>query len=309
MAKERIIYTLLLAALLAVPVYLLRDKMDTEEIRKNRYWVAKSSNTRQYPVLFGGDSRVFRGISPDQFEQGMYGYEAFNYAYWSNGMGRIYLEGLEQKMDKHSDLKMIVLGVSPHSLTPRGADCGHYKTEMGRTKEQVLQQRYLSRLQEVFATYEALELIEKVMGRDKPSNYRIIYHPDGWVESWWLQPDTSYSARFYEEIFTGNRVSEEVIAGLLGYVEKWTAMGIHVAGFRPPTSHTIMQMEEERGGFDEAVFVERFTRAGGIWIHFPPDRYQTFDGNHLEHQSAARLSADLADSIRARIPVPASKAE
>ncbi len=95
--------------------------MDTEEIRKNRYWVAKSHSTRKYPVLFGGDSRIFRGISPDHFESGMFGYETHNYAYWSNGMGRIYLEGMEQKLDMDSELKMIVLGVSPHSLTPNAA--------------------------------------------------------------------------------------------------------------------------------------------------------------------------------------------
>jgi hypothetical protein len=251
---------LLLAALLAVPFSLLRDEMDTEEIRKDRYWVAKSHSTRHYPVLIGGDSRVFRGISPDHFQE-EFGYEAFNYAYWSNGLGRIYLQGLEEKVEMDADQKLIVLGISPHSLTPRAAKCEHYLYETGRSKEQVIQHLYLSRLQEIFAPYSALELIRKLTGKAGPSNYRIIYHPNGWVESWWLVPDTTYSTQFYEEIFTGNRVSEEVVEDLLEYVERWTAMGIRVAGFRPPTSHAIRQLELLKGGFDEADFVERFTAA------------------------------------------------
>jgi len=297
MVKERIPYLLFLAALLALLIHLTRDEMDTEEIRKNRYWVAKSHSSKQYPVLFAGDSRVFRGISPDHFAAEINGYDTYNYAYWSNGLGPVYLEGLENKLDKDSDLKMIVLGVSPHSLTPRAAKCAHYLYETGRSKEQVLQNLYLSRLQEVFAPFQVLDLKKMVLGKAKPANYRITYHSNGWVESYWLVPDTTYSTQFYEEIFTDNLVSQEVIADFLEYVARWSSMGIHVAGFRPPTSGAISLLEREKGGFDEALFVEQFTAAGGIWIALDNRVYQTFDGNHLEHQSAIRLSADLGRLI------------
>jgi hypothetical protein len=302
MYRERIIVTILAAALLVWPIYHLRDEMETEEIRKNRYWVAKAHSDRHYPVLFGGDSRAFRGLSPDDFEREMYGIEAYNYAFWSNGMGRVYLEGLEKKLEMDSDLKMIVLGITPHSLTPEAAKCAHYLWETGRSKEQVLQHLYLSRVQEIFAPYSAVALYRKITGKTKPSNYRIIYHPNGWVESWWVIPDTAYAAQFYEEIFTDNRVSEEVIEGFLAFVERWTAMGIHVVGFRPPTSERLRQIEDRKGGFREEEFVARFTAAGGIWIALDDRDYQTFDGSHLDHNSARRLSADLARRIREQIP-------
>ena len=301
MPGKRIPYVILMAALLAIPFYFLRDKMDTEEIRKNRYWIAKSTNKKSYAVVFGGDSRVFRGISPDHFEEEFGGGEAFNYAYWSNGYGKIYLEGLEGLIDTGSDLRVIVLGVSPHSLTPNAAKCSHYRWEMSRSKEQVLQNLYFSKVQEVFAPYGVIEMAEKMTGKSKPNNYRINYHSNGWVESYWMVPDTSYSARFYEDIFTDNQVSEEVITGLMEFVERWTEKGIHVVGFRPPTSHTIRQLETERGGFSEADFVKRFTDAGGFWIPLSTDAYQTFDGNHLEHQSAKRISADLGRLIHEQI--------
>ena len=164
-----------------------------------------------------------------------------------------------------------------------------------------MQNLYFSKVQEVFAPYGVIEMAEKITGKSKPNNYRILYHSNGWVESHWMVPDTSYSARFYEDIFTDNQVSEEVITGLMEFVERWTSMGIHVVGFRPPTSHTIRQLETERGGFSEADFAQRFTDAGGCWSPVSTDAYQTFDGNHLEHQSARRISADLGRLIRDQI--------
>ncbi len=298
MARGRIPYVLLITALLSLPVYFLRDEMDTEEIKMHRYWIGKTHHSKKYPVLFGGDSRTFRGISPDHFAAEFDGYQAYNYAYWSNGMGRVYLEGIGKMVDLESDRKVIVLGVSPHSLTDRAAQCRHYLAEKQRSKEEVLQHYYLSVFSEYFAPYSLREVRRKLTGKSKPSNYRISYHQNGWVESFWIKPDTGYSAQFYETIFTDNMVSEEVIGTLLDFVERWTAMGITVAGFRPPTSQTIRKLEKELGGFDEEVFVKLFTGAGGLWIDVRNDFYQTYDGNHLEHQSAMRISGDLGRMIR-----------
>ncbi len=122
MPKRRIPYVFLMAALLAIPFYFLRDEMDTEEIKKQRHWIVKTRNSETYSIVFGGDSRVFRGISPEHFQAEFNGWDAFNYAYWANGYGKDYLEGIEEKLDPDSDLRMIVLGVTPHSLTRKTAE-------------------------------------------------------------------------------------------------------------------------------------------------------------------------------------------
>ena len=301
MPKRRILYVFFVAALLAVPIYLARDEMDTEEIKKHRHWVIKTRNTETFPIVFGGDSRVFRGLSPEQFSAEFDNLPAFNYAYWANGYGKNYLRGIESKIDTAADLRIIVLGLTPHSLTKKTARSAHYHWELKRSKETVLQTIHFSRIQELFAPYGAIDLFEKVTGKSKPNNYRITYHPNGWVESYWIKQDTSHSARFYKNLFKDDPVSEEVIDGLLEFVERWTAEGIHVVAYRPPTSHTIRQYEHERGGFREQEFVDQFTGAGGIWIDISPDDYQTFDGSHLEHNSARRLATDLAREVRSRI--------
>jgi hypothetical protein len=302
MAKRRILFTMLLAALLSLPLYLLRDDMDTEEIRKNRYWVVKTRDTCSYDIVFGGDSRVFRGISPEHFAAELQDRSVINYAYWANGYGADYLEGLEEKVDMDSDFRMIVLGISPHSLTRNTARSPHYHAELNRSKESVIQTIYLSQLQQYFAPYGVIDLFEKLTGKSKPNNTRIIYHPDGWVETYWIVPDTSNAAKSYRTLFEGDPVSDEVIDGLLAKVRYWTSKNIYVVGFRPPAYYSIRQFEEQMGAFSECSFVEGFTAAGGIWIPVDPDVYESYDGSHLEHQSAMRLSADLARLIREQVP-------
>lgn len=297
MLNHRIPYVFLLAALATLLLFLTRDEMDTEEIKKNRHWIIKTRNTETFPIVFGGDSRVFRGLSPEHFSAEFGGLGAINFAYWSNGYGKAYLEALEGKIDSTSDLKMIVLGITPNSLTLKTAKSSHYHWELSKSKEHVLQTVYLSKVQEIFAPYRANELWGKITGKSRPNNYRITYHSNGWVESYWMVPDTSHSARFYKDLFTDDMVSQEVISGLMAFVERWTSMGIHVVGYRPPASHTIRMYENEQGGFVEADFVEQFRNAGGIWIPVSPDDYQTFDGSHLEHQSAMRLASDLARQV------------
>jgi len=302
MPKRRIPYLFLLAALLSIPCYFLRDEMDTETIKKNRHWTIKTRNTRCYDIVFGGDSRVFRGISPAHFAAEMEGHSAYNYAYWANGYGKDYLEGIERRIDTASPLQMIVLGITPHSLTQKTARSPHFHYEINRARKSAVQTVYLSWLEEYFAPYGIIELSEKLLGVSKAQNKRIVYHDNGWVETWWVQPDTMNAAKSYRTLFEGDPVSEEVIKGLMEYVEKWSSRGIHVVGFRPPATFTIRQFEEELGGFSESAVRDRFMEAGGIWIDVNPEDYQTYDGSHLEHYSAMQFSADLARTIRELIP-------
>lgn len=302
MPKRRIPYVIILAAMLSLLIYHSRDEMDTEELRKQQYWMAKGRNTSRYPIVFAGDSRVFRGISPEHFSAGFIDLPAYNYAFWSNGYGKEYLEGLEVKVDTGADMKMIILGISPHSLTRKAAQCHHFIDVMRQSGEKVIISAGMNRIKEVFTPFRALDLMAKVSGNAKPSNARITYHPDGWVETYWIVPDTSHAAQFYKDIFVDNPVDAKVIEGLLDFVRRWTEMGIHVVAFRPPVSHKLVEYENIDGGFVEAAFVEKFTAAGGLWLPLDKDAYQTYDGSHLEHHSAMRLSRDLARQIREELP-------
>ena len=300
--RRRIPYILLAAALLSVPIFLARDEMETDRLRKDRFWNIKIRENRTFDIVFGGDSRVFRGISPPHFTEEFPGRKAYNYAFWANGYGTSYMEGLEGMIDTSSDLQMLVLGIPPHSLTRKSARSIHYNIELRKKKQSSFETIYMLQIRQYFAPYTLENLKRKMTGKFRAPNYRIIYHSDnGYAESWWVKQDTTRAARSYKDIFRDDPVDEEVIAGLLDKVRYWTAKGILVVGYRPPASHTIRQYEREKGGYKEADFIERFRAAGAIWIDVPPDDYQTFDGSHLDHLSAFQLSGDLARQIKAQL--------
>ena len=66
MPRNRIPYILLITALLAVPLYYLRDDMDTEPIRKDRYWIAKSNNKKKIQAIVKGETcETIQGLLDD----------------------------------------------------------------------------------------------------------------------------------------------------------------------------------------------------------------------------------------------------
>jgi hypothetical protein len=60
----------------------------------------------------------------------------------------------------------------------------------------------------------------------------------------------------------------------------------------------MVALEDSVGNFDTRAFVAAFEQAGGKWLPFPSDAYETYDGSHLTAAAAEIFSADLANRIR-----------
>ena len=68
-------------------------------------------------VVVTGDSRTGSGVSPGRMKQYLQGLRIVNYAFGGNGYSSEYLAAIENVLDPHSSNKMIILGISPQSLT------------------------------------------------------------------------------------------------------------------------------------------------------------------------------------------------
>ncbi|MBL8013012.1 MAG: hypothetical protein JNN05_04115, partial [Candidatus Omnitrophica bacterium] len=69
--------------------------------------------------------------------------------------------------------------------------------------------------------------------------------------------------------------------------------------FRPPASRQMEELENSQSGYNETAIVLAINAAGGSWIDIE-DRYgyKTYDGSHLNSQSAKRLSEYIAHFIK-----------
>lgn len=278
---------------------MFRDEADMLPFENKRYWVYKTHSKKRYPIVFAGDSRTFRGISPKDFELEFPELRGVNLAYSSNGYHIEYLNFLEERLDMDSDDKVIALGITAHSFSKSGSGSNHFRYEKNvRKKEEIIQYMYFYNFSRIFAPYDLKEKFSSTDQNNSPQNFIKGYHFDGWMESYWEHPDTNYAISSYKVIFTDNQYNETTAGTFFRKVEEWTDKDIKVIAYHLPTSHGIMVLEDSLSGFVEDSFIRQFQSAGGIWIEVDRTKYQTFDGSHLDHLSAKQFSRDLANEIR-----------
>jgi len=311
MKKERIIYVLLLVIAGAGLVNLLRDEADMLPFENKRYWILKTHSEKKFPVVFGGDSRIYRGISPDDFaaefksesseNQGrsMPDMSGVNLGYSANGYHPEYMDFLEKRLDMKAEQPVIVLGISAHPFSRIGMKARNYFWEKnGRKKEEIIQYMHFYRLNKLFAPFDIMDLLYGVRQKKSQSNLQLTYHFNGWMESHELKPDTTFYNRRYNNAFTNNLYDSLGTEGFFKRVSEWTGKGITVVGFRTPVSHTLTHLEDSLSGFSVPEFRQQFEAHGGKWVEVDRSKYLTYDGNHLEHESAIRFSRDLAKSVQ-----------
>lgn len=296
MRKERILYLLIFVVIAVAAITLLRSEDSVLSIENKRYWISKTYSSETFPVVFAGDSRVFRGVSPAEFKE-VTGVEAINLGYSSNGFHPSYLDFLEERLDKSADKPVIVLGLSSHSFSRNGSGSYAFRAEVNRKKEEVMQYMNFYQLSKLFSPLQVLKLLGMEEKNNFRANYHIKYHFDGWMESYWDRRDTTNSDISYKVIFNDNQFNEDAAGILFRQVQKWKEEDITVVAFRSPTTHTIRVLEDSLSGFDFEPFRQELIASGAHWIEVDRKKYQTYDGNHLEAESAKQFTRDLALEI------------
>lgn len=296
MRKERILYLFVFVVIAVTAITLTRSDESVQSIENKRYWISKTHSDETFPVVFAGDSRVFRGIAPSEFEA-VTGMEAINLGYSSNGFHPQYLDFLEERLDKSADNPIIVLGISAHSFSRNGSGSYAYRAEVNRRKEEVMQYMNFYQLSKLFSPLQILKTFGLAEKNNFRANYHIKYHFDGWMESYWDRRDTTNSDISYKVIFKDNQYNAAAAGILFRKVQKWTEEGITVVAYRSPTTQSIRMLEDSLSGFKIEPFREELIESGAHWIEVDRSKYQTYDGNHLESESARKFTRDLAEEI------------
>ena len=206
----------------------------------------------------------------------------------------------ESKFDPGSKKKIVVLAVTPYSLTPDAAENKHYMQEKTRHREDIYQRLYINPLLIFFEPTTPFDILEAIKGKKNPLSelYYQEFHDDGWVASWIVPENPDKALKSYRDSFSKTKVSSELIQQLMRQTQDWVQQGIHLFAFRPPTTEKMDQLEKQLSGFNENLFVKQFQKMGGIWLSFDRKAYHSYDGSHLRKDSAIRFSQDLAVKIR-----------
>ena len=249
-----------------------------------------------YDIIVSGDSRIYRGVAPAIISSELNGLSVLNFGFSSGGHNSLMFDEIDRRLNKNSDSRVIVLGLTPYSLTPDAQTNGHFLQEKERDAKDVFLRRYINPVLHFFDPISPTELLNY---NKNESGYYEVFHKHGWVASKKLPYNPTEAIKKYIRNFKDNRVEDEILKELFEQIEEWTSQGIRVMALRMPTTPEMEQLEEEMGGFDEIKVKEAVIENGGQWIEVDDKfGYFCYDGSHLLDLEAERFSHFLGKAIK-----------
>ncbi len=291
---ERAVYAVVLSCLLTIALGLARGW--DGGVYEGRFWLMKLDWQHCADVVLVGDSRVGSGLSPAEMTVHLTDRRIFNYAFDGCGFYKEYLDAVPDVLDPESHKKMIVMGITPRSLISSIRNDHFIYGNQKRKGHSSTILTYTNDLLQFCRPMKLKELLSILLRYENKKHFFRKDHPDGWSARQVTGQDVVMS--IYPE-YVKNKVSSDIITGILEHVRTWTKSGISVYAFRPPTTVETLEVENQHSGFDEASFVKAFQEAGGIWIDVEQTAYPSYDGSHLCPDGAITFSHDLSQKIAA----------
>ena len=289
--------TLILALFLTVALSFILPK-DEEKYLGDLFWTKKTFAPKKYDVVFMGDSRTYRGISPKVIESIVPKIKVLNFGYSDGGLNPVMFRAAEEKLADDSEYKIIVLGISPNTITGYSSDNKQYVQELNRPREEVLERLYLNPLLYWFSATSPQDIKNALCGIEDSVYYRNTFHMNGYAESEKFPVDTVEAIPYYKNDFAKYKVEEKYTDVLFDQVKNWTEQGIKVLAFRPPVSVPMKMLEDSVANYNEENIMSGIQRSGGYWLRLNQADYKTYDGSHLDTKSAKKLSAEVAERIK-----------
>lgn len=290
--RKFILLAILSFVLLAFVKLVLGNPHNNQELVTS-FWMKKSFASNKFNLIACGDSRVYRGISKDildSFEQDL---QFLNLGYSSAGLSQDYLEFAVSKLDQNSENKILLIGLSAHSLTKEAKKNEDWKGYMDKGRFDQFRFFYLSNVLKFFSPYKLSNVI-----KNKKKNYLQDYTNEGWVASNKVRADSNDALKSYRSTFSKYQVEKEDIIELGASIKKLKDSGVEVFIYRMPTTIAMKQFEDNHSGFIESEVKSIAVKNGAHWLSLPKKNFTTYDGSHLTKKSAIELSKELSREIQ-----------
>lgn len=275
----------------------------TDQAAADYMWSYKTHGEDKFDLLVIGDSRVYRGVSADTVVADLEGWNGMNLGYSSTGLDSFYLDFAASKL-KPKGKRIIIVGLSPYAFSYDAVGNWHYKQVRDESWSTTYKHIHLYPYMKYVNPYSPTEIADYLRGIKNRPKYYQTPKPDGWVKSDKRPADQENGLWAYEQNYKNNEkavVSESIIAAFMQKVKQWTKEGIHVIGFRPPTTRIMVEIEDKYSKFDHMKVRNAFIESGGLWIDFNSKDFYSYDGSHLQYQSAIKLSKELGNYIKENI--------
>lgn len=299
MLKDKTIQTFAIAAVLAAALGAARPKQPgITGMPEPLFWMNKMHWKHEFDVVVAGDSRVYRDVAPHAMSRSLPGLRIANYGFSGNGFTPEYLDSVEQTLDPAAKRKIIILGLTAHSLTGKASQKNGFLENSGMDPVAKTALFHLPKPFLFLSPYSTEEIKLLFSKNATPFVYYNDFRADGWVKSSKSPEKPEEAIALYKTMFAqGNSVSENITSRVMEHIKKWTASGITVYALRMPASAEMMKLENEMSGYREKDIAARVRKAGGVWLTFDYSKYHSYDGSHLVDTAAVKFSRDLSLKI------------
>jgi hypothetical protein len=295
---DRTFVVLFLAAILILVTVRIRPPSRFRGLPKEVHWSQKCW-WQDIDVVIAGDSRVTEAVSPRTLQKFLPGKLIRNFGYGMANLNKRYLGLIEQVLKRKGPGRMVVLGVTPLSITREvGTAKYSFWYWWNMSPQDRLLAYYLGGIRQHLERMGTKHIRNALKGK-LPLGTRTL-DAEGWIAMAPL-PETPRAAEsIYRDLLTRFPVTPEGLPTLLKRVRRWQQEGITVVGFRPPTPGWMRDLEGKMTGFQAAKVRRGFEAAGATWWTVPdPDSYHSYDGSHLRADAAVRFSLELGKVLKA----------
>jgi len=265
---------------------------------RDGFWRHKAHVTGQYDLVLLGDSRVYRGISPEAVAAAVGDLRVLNFGWSAAGLGGVLMPAAEARLDPQGR-RWVGLGVTAHGLSERAVGNAQYRrfaalpAPSPRTQalERVLDRHFASLLP------EQVDELQEQIASEGVDRYIERFHSNGWVASRTEPEDPSRALDYYRSMLSRRPVSPQVLDSLCSKISAWVGEGVQVFAFEPPVAPAMRHLEAEIAGFDAAAVQAAIESAGGTWLVPAGAPYRSYDGSHLPEDEALRYSTALGEAL------------
>lgn len=273
-------------------------ELPSSSMKSDFFWSNKVQPNQAFDVIFIGDSRIYRGINPVIITKELSeidSFSVFNYGFSSAGLDTAFMKAGAALLNQKSKKRIIVLGITASSLADENLANPHHWQEKNRHPVEIWQRKHINPYLSFFDPTSPLVLRSTYRG--EKSGYYQNYQENGWIASDQLPRDDWKGYWHIQNTYPTVVFSASVRENLIKKVAEWEAKGIQVFGFRPPAAAHFEAIETKY--YPEEALRTQFEAVGGNWIEIPDRRsYITYDGNHLEEESANKLSAVVGAAMK-----------
>ena len=292
--KLRFISVFILAALLLATVVALRPSTDSG-ITKTLFWRHKLEADAIHSIVAVGDSRVLHGIAPELFaDEGIE--PGLNLGFRGAALNEKLMKFAQSRL-KEQGQRILLVGVTPNSFTPNANQSNGFEQEQKNLSAAAFRfPGWLAKIVDQLQPSSLKEVKRIVAGKTKAKSE--CFHETGWIDTTHKSANEKEALRFFEHRFDQNEADPERVRQFHSMVKQFSDNGIVVACFRPPVTKEMAQLEDQRSGFDYIEFRNNLKEAGGVWLDASDSELVSYDGSHLDGESARKLSANLAAQIK-----------